>query len=170
MTTNYWEVEMTHESVHSLYVFSAMRRRSGSLDLARNAEVDLNVETPGPQEGQEVGDRLQGEAQALLECALAAPATLAIDGMRVDRLCSLVAQLLGHGLTGRAAPPPTWLPSWQASKPSVLEMLQVGSLGIEYPWGRAGRASLQLDWHAERCLHLLECLSSEPSILHCSVV
>jgi len=77
------------------------------------------------QANQELGERVQGEAQALLECALAAPATLRVDGLRVGRLCSLVAQLLSHGLTGRGVPA-GWLPNWQAtSKPSVLEMLRV---------------------------------------------
>jgi len=71
---------------------------------------------------------VQGEAQALLESALAAPATLSLDSHRVDRLCSLVAQLLSHGLTGRPAPPAGWLPHWHhsSSKPSALGVLQVG--------------------------------------------
>ena len=83
------------------------------------------------QAGQELCERLQGESQALLECALAAPATLRIDGIRVDRLCSLVGQLLSHGLQGKGVPSAGsgWLPSvpWQAPpKPSALGMLQVG--------------------------------------------
>jgi hypothetical protein len=85
------------------------------------------------QVGQELSERTQGEAQALLETALAAPATLSVDSHRVDRLCSLVAQLLSHGLTGKPAAPAGWLSQWlDSSKPSALAVLQVGYIWV---WG-----------------------------------
>ena len=87
------------------------------------------VETPFLQEGHELAARLEGVAQDLLESALAAPAYLKTNDLRVSRSCSLVVRLLEHGLIDKALTP-GWLPYMQAARPSAFDMLQVSPYSI----------------------------------------
>ena len=75
------------------------------------------------QAGHELAARLEGVAQDLLETALVTPRAVPLSSLRVTRCCALVSQMLGHGLRdGHAG----WIPYIQATKPSAIDVIQVG--------------------------------------------
>ena len=75
------------------------------------------------QAGHDLAARLEGVAQDLLDAALASPGTMQISNLRVSRCCSLVVQLLEHGLEQQAVS--GWIPYMQAPRPTAFDMLQV---------------------------------------------